>query len=59
MIKINRNIMFGKAGGTAGKNSFVYRMSIPAAAVKALGVTSDDRSVMLEIEDGKVTIKKA
>ena len=46
-MKAKRNIMFAKAGGTAGKNSKLYRLSLPAGMVKELGVTEEDRSVIL------------
>ena len=58
MTEIKRNIMFNKAGGNAGKDSYVYRMSVPAAMIEALGLTPDNRDVMLKIEPGKVIIEK-
>ena len=57
-MQAKRNIMFAKAGGTAGKNSKLYRLSLPAGMVKELGVTEEDRSVILTCEDGKVIIEK-
>lgn len=57
-MKVKRNIMFAKAGGTAGKNSKNYKISLPADMVRELGVTEEDRSVILTCEDGKVIIEK-
>ena len=57
-MKVKRNIMFAKAGGTAGKNSKNYKISIPADMVRELGVTEEDRSVILTCKDGKVVIEK-
>lgn len=57
-MKIDRNLIFNKAGGNASRNSYSCKMSIPAAAIDALGVTPDDREVTLEILDGKVIITK-
>ena len=57
-MKVKRNIMFAKAGGTAGKNSKNYKISLPADMVRELGVTKEDRSVILTSEDGKVIIEK-
>ena len=57
-MKAKRNIMFAKAGGTAGKNSKNYKISLPADVVRELGVTEEDRSVVLTCENGKVIIKK-
>ena len=57
--KAERNIMINKAGGTAGKESVNYRISLPSEAVRMIGVTNDDRKVILEYDKEKITIKKA
>ena len=57
-MQAKRNIIIQKAGGTAGKNSKNYKISLPADMVRELGVTEEDRSVVLTCEDGKVIIKK-
>ena len=59
MKEIERNIMFAKAGGNASKNAYTCRISLPMDAIKALGVTPGDRSVMLTIKENKVVIVKA
>lgn len=59
MKEIERNIMFAKAGGNASKNACTCRISLPMDAIKALGVTPDDRSVMLTIKENKIVIVKA
>ena len=53
-----RNIIIAKAGGTAGSGYVNYKISLPAEMVKALGVTPDDRSVLVEMEGEKIVIKK-
>lgn len=53
-----RNIMMAKAGGNAGKNSKTYRVNIPADMVRELGVTEDDKSVILKCDNGVITITK-
>lgn len=58
MTEIKRNVMFNKAGGNAGKNSYTYRLSVPVAMIEALGITPDDREVILKIEAGKVIVEK-
>lgn len=55
---VERNIIMGKAGGTAGKNSVNYKISLPAEMVKALGVTAEDKSVLVFFENGKIVIEK-
>ena len=58
-MQAKRNVMIAKAGGTAGKNSKLYRLSLPADMVRELGVTEDDRSVILTCENGIVKIEKS
>ncbi len=60
MREIERNIIFGKAGGNASKNSYSCKVSLPADAIEALGATPEDRSVIMKItEDGRIIIEKA
>lgn len=56
---VKRNIMINKAGGTAGKNSVNYRLSLPADMVRAIGVNEDDRGVLLRLEENRIVIEKA
>ena len=58
-MKVNRNIMINKAGGNSGANTKNYRVSIPADMIRELGVTEDNRSVVLTCENGKIVIEKA
>lgn len=58
-MQAKRNIMINKAGGTAGKNSVNYRLSLPADMVRAIGVNEDDRSVLLRLEENRIVIEKA
>ena len=58
-MKIKRNIIIAKAGGTAGKDSVNYKVSLPADMVRALGVTTEDKGVTLEYEKNKIVIKKS
>ena len=57
-MEVKRNVMIHKAGGNAGKNSVNYRISLPAGMVHDLGITEEDRSVIVTLEDGKIIIKK-
>lgn len=58
-MKTRRNIIISKAGGTAGKSSVNYKVSLPADMVKELGVTPEDRGVELTLENEKIIIKKS
>ena len=57
-VKVNRNIMINKAGGTSGKGTKNYRVSIPVDIVRALGITEEDRGVLMTLEGGKIIIEK-
>ena len=56
---VERNIIIARAGGTAGKNSVNYKISLPADMVRAIGVTPEDRGVIVSLEDGKIVIEKS
>lgn len=58
MVQVNRNIMINRAGGTSGKDTKNYRVSIPVAMVRALGITEEDRGVLMTLEGGKIIIEK-
>ena len=58
-MQVKRNVIFNKAGGNASKNAMTYKISIPADMIRELGVTEYDRSVILDCENGILTIKKA
>lgn len=57
-MQVKRNVMFAKAGGTAGKNSKNYKISLPADMVRELGVTEEDRAVILTCKYRKIIIEK-
>lgn len=51
-------IMFNKSGGTASKNAYTPKMSIPKAWLDDMGVTLDEREVIATYENGQIIIKK-
>ena len=53
-----RNIMINKACGHSGKDTKVYRLSLPADMVRLLGITEDDRGVILKTYGRTITIEK-
>lgn len=55
----HRNIMINKAGGNASITAKNYRISIPVDMIRELGVTEEDRGVLLTCENGVITIKKS
>lgn len=50
-----------KAGGSAGKESLNYKMTIPSAWAKELGITKEDRALTVSYDKEKkeINIKKA
>lgn len=53
-----RNIMINKAGGTAGKESVNYRLSLPAPWVEQLGLSKEERGLILSFDGTKIIIEK-
>ena len=61
MAAFKRNVIFNKAGGNAGKESYSYKISLPANIIHGLGIEKDDRGVILEWdeENKRLTVTKA
>ena len=52
-------ILINKAGGNAGPEGKTYRVALPAALVKQLGITSADREVLLQFDGESITLRRA
>ena len=52
------NILINKAGGTAGPEGKTYRVALPAVWVKQLGITEEDREVLLQFDGECITIRR-
>lgn len=59
MEPIKRKILFNKPGGTASKNSIMARLTLPPEFVKELGITPDEKEVIISLVDKKIVIEKA
>ena len=59
MDGIKRKVLFNKPGGTASKNSIMARITLPPEYVKALGITQEDKEVIISLENNAIVIKKA
>ena len=46
------------AGGTAGAGSKTYKVTIPSRWIRTMGITADDREVVLRFEGDKIVISK-
>ena len=58
MEQFKRNVIMNKAGGKSGKNTYSYKLSLPARVIKELGINPDDRGVILTLNNGKLVIEK-
>lgn len=54
MEKRKANILFNKNG----KGFLTTRITLPVPWVKDMGLSQDDREVVIEYDDNKITIKK-
>lgn len=50
--------MVNKAGGNAGKEALVYRVSIPSAWAKQLGITKGDQDLKVTFDGKKIVIER-
>ena len=51
-------MQFAKSGGTARGNAITNRITIPTSWVKSLGITEEDRNVIIKLIDNKIVIEK-
>ena len=58
MDKRTFKVMFNKSGGTASKNSYSPKISIPKAWVDEMGISLDEREVEVTFEGKEIKIKK-
>ena len=58
MEQFKRNVIMNKAGGASGKNTYSYKLSLPARVIKELGVTPEDKGLILTLEDRKTYNRK-
>ena len=48
-------ILINRAGGNAGAHSKGYRVALPSAWMKSLGITENDREVLLQFDGARAT----
>lgn len=52
------NVIIQAPGGTASKNSSTYKVSLPSAWIKEMGITDSDRQIELTFDGTSITISK-
>ena len=60
MEAIKRKVLFNKPGGTASKNATTMaRVTLPLEFVKELGITPEDKEILISLDKDKIIIEKA
>lgn len=59
MEQRKNKIIVNKAGGTASKGSESFRISVPTVWVKALGLSKENRDIILSFDGEKIIVEKA
>lgn len=52
-------ISVGKPGGNASKNAKNYRLSIPSKWVQEMGLSPEERDLLISFDGECITVKKA
>lgn len=52
-------MLMGSPGGNAGKGASYYRVGIPPVWAQTMGVSSEDRDLLLTFDGKRVIIEKA
>lgn len=59
MENVKRKVLFNKPGGTASKNAIMARITLPPEFIKALGITQEEKEVIISLENEAIVIRKA
>lgn len=52
-------ILYNKSGGTAGKNCYTTRLTLPKTWIDEMGFSIDDRNSKVFFDGKKIIIEKA
>ncbi|WP_437629288.1 hypothetical protein [Clostridium paraputrificum] len=58
MDKRTFKVMFNKSGGTASKNAYSPKISIPKVWIDEMGINLDEREVEVTFDGKEIRIKK-
>lgn len=59
MEKRELNIIIGKCGGNASKNSLNYKITLPTSWAKELGITRESRKLIATFDGERIVFTKA
>lgn len=51
-------VIFNKSGGTAGSGGITNRVTIPTTWAREMGITEEDREVILKFDGETIIIRK-
>lgn len=51
-------MLVNRSGGTAGKGGMTFRVTLPTAWIRKMGLDEDTRDLVLDFDNEKITIKK-
>ena len=54
----NAKVIVSAAGGTAGKTSKTYKLSLPSSWLAEMGISADEKNVLLSFDGTQITIQK-
>lgn len=52
------NVTFNKSGGNSSRNGVTTRITLPVSWIRELGITEEDREVIVILEEDKIVIRK-
>ncbi len=55
----NLNCTITKPGGNASAGAHSYRVTIPSKWAQAMGITKEDKALIVDFDGEKIVIKKA
>lgn len=58
MEQRNLKVSCCKAGGNASKNALSYKLTLPVAWIKEMGIDSESREVIATFDGNKIIIEK-
>lgn len=58
MEKRTLKVIYNKSGGTASKNSFTTRITLPKSWLDDMGVTQENREIVATFDGGTITIRR-
>lgn len=59
MERKKAKVIFNKSGGTASKGGITNRITIPTTWIRKMGITEEERNVIIEFDGNTITIEKA